>query len=223
VIERYVFKPEVSYQVGREKKVTSYCIGSPMGIYSSWASFALCHHLLARTAARLAGVKSRGNYLILGDDIVIKGKKFSTSYIRLIKALDIGLSKPDSFESNDSNSIVEFASRRFRNGIELSPLPMRLLKDETSPRGTNLLDEISFLVEAIDRGHNLCLKTTDYPGTYSELQATLLVTYLTLRLKGGLEDRYGCLSELTFITDIRLHEILVKLVDQEVGSAAEFL
>jgi hypothetical protein len=60
-----------------------------MGVYTSWASFALCHHLLVRVAGRRSKIRTKGQYLIIGDDIVIANTKLSNSYKGLLKELEI--------------------------------------------------------------------------------------------------------------------------------------
>lgn len=48
-----------------------YARGQPMGLYSSWAVFALTHHVLIGFAAYRKGIKSFLKYAVLGDDVVI--------------------------------------------------------------------------------------------------------------------------------------------------------
>lgn len=48
-----------------------YARGQPMGLYSSWAVFALTHHVLIAFAASRKGINSFLKYAVLGDDVVI--------------------------------------------------------------------------------------------------------------------------------------------------------
>lgn len=87
---RYVLQPDVDYRdTDGSIKSTKYAVGSPMGIYTSWASFALCHHLLVRVAGARARVRTRGKYLILGDDIVISDYNLASSYKKVLEDLEI--------------------------------------------------------------------------------------------------------------------------------------
>jgi len=118
-----------------------------MGIYSNWTLFALCHHLLVRAAAHEVGVPYRQNYLILGDDIVIKGSKIAERYQELIKdlGLEIDLVKSHLCTNPIDKSVVdsrcEFTKRLFINGKEVSSLPIKLL------RKPHLVDEANFITE----------------------------------------------------------------------------
>jgi hypothetical protein len=60
-----------------------------MGVYTSWASFALCHHLIVRVAGRRSKVRTKGQYLIIGDDIVIANKRLATAYKDLLAELEV--------------------------------------------------------------------------------------------------------------------------------------
>lgn len=54
-----------------DNKRVRYATGQPMGLYSSWATFALTHHVLIGYAAFRKGIKSFFKYAVLGDDVVI--------------------------------------------------------------------------------------------------------------------------------------------------------
>lgn len=60
-----------------------YKVGQPMGAYTSWAVFALCHHLVVRTAGYYSyGTATFDKYFLLGDDIVIYDEKVALIYKR---------------------------------------------------------------------------------------------------------------------------------------------
>jgi hypothetical protein len=121
-------------------------------------------------------VKSYGQYLILGDDIVIKGEKLANSYMGLLEDLEISFNKEDSYVWTKTNTTAEFAKRIFRNGIDLSPLPSRLLE------GT-FLDQISFFIESLRRDyHPDDIFLSRYPGTENGLSALMLTVYLFIRI-----------------------------------------
>jgi hypothetical protein len=100
-----------------------YARGQPMGAYSSWAMFALCHHLTVRTAARLAGLNPRAytQYALLGDDIVLTNPLVADKYQYLMGELDVELSSSKTHMSQD---MWEFAKRWYQAGIELSGIQL---------------------------------------------------------------------------------------------------
>jgi hypothetical protein len=57
-----------------------YSTGQPMGAYSSWAAFTLTHHLVVHWCAKLCGYDDFQDYILLGDDIVIKNDKVAEKY-----------------------------------------------------------------------------------------------------------------------------------------------
>jgi hypothetical protein len=108
-----------------EGKPLHYAVGQPMGAYSSWAAFALTHHLVVQWANYLAykdDSMNFSNYILLGDDIVIKDDKIASNYISIMTKLGVEISEA---KTHVSNHTYEFAKRWIRNGIEVSGLPLR--------------------------------------------------------------------------------------------------
>lgn len=85
-----------------------YSVGQPMGARSSWAVFALTHHIVIRYAAHLLGLPKFSHYLVLGDDVVINNDKVAKQYKRLLTSLGVEISEAKSHVSAD---IYEFAKR----------------------------------------------------------------------------------------------------------------
>jgi hypothetical protein len=80
-----------------------------MGAYSSWAMFALTHHLVVAFAASRAGIDGTfDQYALLGDDIVIADKRVSDQYREIMKAFDVQISNSKSHTGPDT---FEFAKR----------------------------------------------------------------------------------------------------------------
>jgi hypothetical protein len=102
--------------------VVQYKTGQPMGTYSSWISFTLAHHLLVHWCAKIEGIVDFNQYIILGDDIVIKNDKVAKRYIKIIKLLGVDISLSKTHVSKDT---YEFAKRWFKSGIEITGLPSR--------------------------------------------------------------------------------------------------
>jgi len=105
-----------------------YAVGQPMGGYTSWAAFTLTHHLVVAWASYCVYGKEHkfNNYIILGDDIVIKDDKVAKSYTRIMHKLGVSISPHKTHVSKDT---YEFAKRwiRYTDGkfFELSPLPLK--------------------------------------------------------------------------------------------------
>lgn len=74
--------------------------GQPLGVYPSFAAFALSHHAVARSV-------TEGFYRILGDDIVIN-KEDAPKLEKLYEALDCKISYDKSI---DSENLTEFGGR----------------------------------------------------------------------------------------------------------------
>lgn len=101
-----------------------YGSGQPMGMYSSWATFSFCHHILVQQAASRAGYK--GWYLwyaLLGDDIVIMGRSVAEAYRELCAELGVKIGLAKSLES--VNGSFEFAKRFYVKGQDCSPISIR--------------------------------------------------------------------------------------------------
>lgn len=94
-----------------------YNAGQPMGAYSSWAVFALTHHVIVRVAAMKVGLSYFTNYALLGDDIVIGNDNVARSYKEIMKGLGVSISEMKSHESVDT---YEFAKRWYHKGINIT-------------------------------------------------------------------------------------------------------
>lgn len=86
----------------------TYSVGQPMGAYSSWAAFALTHHVVVQWAAYKCGHTNFKDYILLGDDIVIKNNDVALKYISLMRkwGVDISINK-----THVSKHTYEFAKR----------------------------------------------------------------------------------------------------------------
>ena len=90
----------------------TYNAGQPMGAYSSWAMFALSHHVIVQYAASLNGLIPFTDYAILGDDIVIGNPEVAKTYREIIKSL--GMEVSDS-KSHEGLHLLEFTKRFWYN------------------------------------------------------------------------------------------------------------
>lgn len=104
-----------------EGNLVQYRTGQPMGSYSSWAAFTLTHHLVLHWCAKLCGYDKFTDYIILGDDIVIKNDEVAKKYMKWMAHLGVELSPSKTHVSKDT---YEFAKRWFCKGREITGLPM---------------------------------------------------------------------------------------------------
>jgi hypothetical protein len=103
-----------------------YMAGQPMGTLSSWAAFALSHHVVVQLAARLAGHEGLfKDYALLGDDIVIFDEDVAIEYRDFMDWLHVDINMDKSVVGI---GIAEFAKRIFYQGHEVSGVPARLLR-----------------------------------------------------------------------------------------------
>lgn len=93
--------------------------GQPLGAKSSWAMFTLCHHIVVHIAAIRSN--SDAHYVILGDDIVLRGRALAVEYKRIMSNLGVAISEQKSHVSKDT---FEFAKIWFHKGQNLSGFPI---------------------------------------------------------------------------------------------------
>jgi len=115
-----------------------YGSGQPMGTYSSWASFAVAHHVVVMMAARRAGIAQCMDYELLGDDIVLRGDSSSHSlwfdiYQNIMRDLGVGINPNKGVSS--TLGCFEFAKRFVKGSEVLSSLRWKELASSTSWKG----------------------------------------------------------------------------------------
>lgn len=79
-----------------------------MGAYSSWTTFTLTHHLVVAWCAHLVGIDKFDQYIMLGDDIVIKNDKVASKYKTIMRRLGVEISEQ---KTHVSKTTYEFAKR----------------------------------------------------------------------------------------------------------------
>lgn len=88
---------------------------------------AMTNHAMVRLAGLRCGFIKFDNYIILGDDIVIYDDDVSKEYIKLMNSVGVEITLADSIFSKQTHP-CEIAKRLFRNGIEVSPIPLGLYR-----------------------------------------------------------------------------------------------
>jgi hypothetical protein len=107
--------------------IVRYKVGQPMGTKSSFPMLALTHHIIVQMCALKAGLTGFNEYAILGDDIVIAHSGVAKHYTKYMLDLGVGINMNKSvLPTNEAFSGAEFASRLAMNGVDLSPLPIKL-------------------------------------------------------------------------------------------------
>lgn len=103
-----------------------YNAGQPMGAYSSWSLFTLCHHIVIHVAAIESGFKpgSFEQYVVLGDDVVIGNRGVSAKYKEIMSEIGVEISPTKSHMSKDT---FEIAKRWFHKGSEVTPYALNAL------------------------------------------------------------------------------------------------
>ncbi len=73
--------------------MSNFHLGQPLGLYSSWPLFTLCHHMVVGMAADRAypGEQFKA-YAILGDDIVIGNSRVAAEYLLILEHLEVTIS-----------------------------------------------------------------------------------------------------------------------------------
>jgi hypothetical protein len=115
-----------------------YRIGQPMGTYSSWAVFALSHHVLVHLAAwRIRNEDSRWTklisrqpgelYHIVGDDVYVAQTPLINSYQITMNEAGVKINKDKSFFTGGRLRQGEFVKRNSWRGFEVSALSPRLI------------------------------------------------------------------------------------------------
>lgn len=141
---------EVSW-VRHVRQTVRYACGQPMGAYSSWAIFSICHHVVVRMAAVRAGKPvTFSDYVLLGDDIVIRDDAVAEHYRAIMHELGVEISVTKSHVSSDT---FEFAKRWIHVGTEVTGAPLgslfeairtRKAPDQSNVVPTSLINHVSF-------------------------------------------------------------------------------
>lgn len=92
----------------------------------------MTHHVIVQFAAKRAGHRSYfRNYLLLGDDIVIKSSIVAKKYHEIMTSLGVEISKHKTIRSS---TVFEFAKRTFFRGEEISHWPVKALADAAASK-----------------------------------------------------------------------------------------
>lgn len=82
--------------------------GQPLGLYPSFAAFALTHGILVSSLAKSKGLDPTDTFRILGDDIVISDQDLYNSYREVLAKLAVPVSESKTLQSD---LVTEFGGR----------------------------------------------------------------------------------------------------------------
>jgi hypothetical protein len=108
-------------------------VGQPLGLLSSFPSFALWHHDVVQFAANWENfhkgkpLRFFKQYRILGDDIVIYNTEVARRYQWLLKRIGLEINLQKSVIGDSVNSQIEFAKRLSLRGKEMSSIKHNIL------------------------------------------------------------------------------------------------
>lgn len=118
-----------------EIKTYQYACGQPMGTYSSWAVFTLTHHFIVYFCARLNNINKFNQYIILGDDIVIKNDAIAQTYIEVMEGLGVEISVQKTHKSKNTYEFAKRWIRPFEHVKELTGIPLKgIISNIKNPR-----------------------------------------------------------------------------------------
>jgi hypothetical protein len=90
------------------KELVKWTKGQPLGLFPSFASFALTHGLLLRSLEIELGMHEGDNFRVLGDDVVISESILHDRYREVLSMLEVGVSESKTLISD---RITEFGGR----------------------------------------------------------------------------------------------------------------
>jgi hypothetical protein len=108
--------------------------GQPMGLLTSWAAFSVAHHVIINYCK-----KDKSFYAVIGDDVGMSSVEGAKRYQTLMSELGVSINDSKSLIPSSGNKVAEIAKRQFTEGIEISPIPPRVLIEST--KGTEGLLE----------------------------------------------------------------------------------
>jgi hypothetical protein len=142
---------ERTFYIKATKQNVRWSVGQPLGLLSSFPSFALWHHDIIQYAYNIDRIKRNKplkffhDYRLLGDDVVIFNKKVAQRYQFLITevfGIPINLSK--SVIGDSRKNQIEFTKRLALDGLEMSSIKRNILTKDSI---CNMLDLIDILLE----------------------------------------------------------------------------
>lgn len=108
-----------------KSKEIRYAVGQPMGLLTSWAAFSLSHHVIINYC------KEGDFYAMIGDDMGMSSEEGAKRYKDFMTSIGVSINDSKSLIPYRGNKVAEIAKRQFSAGIEISPIPPRVLVEST--------------------------------------------------------------------------------------------
>jgi hypothetical protein len=130
------------FYIPAEKRNVRWKTGQPLGLLSSFPSFALWHHDIVQYANFIAYGKYKffKKYILLGDDIVIWDTKVADAYLGILKELDQEVNLSKSILGTKDMSQIEFTKRLALKGKEMSSIKHNILSKNNKESLLDLVD-----------------------------------------------------------------------------------
>jgi hypothetical protein len=138
-----------TFLIKATKQSVRWSVGQPLGLLSSFPSFALWHHDIIQFAyyrCRMRKgsrnpIKFFKEYRLLGDDVVIFNKEVASEYQFLMTDIfDIKINMSKSVIGDSKNSQLEFAKRLALRGREMSSIKHNILSKNNLRHMLDLVD-----------------------------------------------------------------------------------
>jgi hypothetical protein len=137
---------ERDFHIKSQNRSVRWGVGQPLGLLSSFPSFALWHHDIVQFAFNKdrmrdgKPLKFFRDYQLLGDDIVIFDSKVAGTYQDLLNIIGIPINLSKSVIGSSGNSQIEFTKRLALNGKEMSSIKHNILNKNSLIKTLDLID-----------------------------------------------------------------------------------
>jgi hypothetical protein len=198
-------------------------VGQPLGLLSSFPSFALWHHDIVQFASNWENIHKGKplrffkQYKLLGDDIVIFNKVVARRYQWLLKKIGLTINYSKSIIGDQENYQIEFAKRLALRGKEMSSIKHNILGKNDI---LSMLDLVEILYKrdfiSPDTGHcglSQVLKSED-------LRRFQYMLWLRASVEPTLEIEYGNFT-LKLTRDEIIQSIITKRTANIIKKAME--
>jgi len=158
-----------NFRIKPLNKDVRWAVGQPLGLLSSFPSFALWHHDIIQFAANYEKfhngkpLKFFKEYALLGDDVVIYDAKVARRYQRLMNDIGVTINITKSIIGDKNNGQIEFAKRLALRGQEMSSIKHNILQKNSE---NFMLDLVGLLCE-----RDFIAPDTDHYGLHRVLKS----------------------------------------------------
>jgi hypothetical protein len=124
-IELFADLSRADWRTSLDTGTIQWTTGQPLGLYPSFASFALCHGLMLYA---LNGFSHNSMFYVLGDDVIILNDSLYSKYMRFLN--NMGIPHAPS-KTLSSNIITEFGGKLITHNRVIPQLKWRAVSDES--------------------------------------------------------------------------------------------